>query len=250
MAKKSGLGSRMWVGGYDLSNDTGSINSMGSPRGVFELTGMDKEAFERILTTKDGQIDWSSWFNPAANQSHEVYSALPTASQLITFAQADDIGAVSCSLMGKQINYDGTRNQDGSFSFGLNAQATDWGLEWGLLGTAGVRTDGSATNGAALESPTGASTAFGLQAYCHLLAFTGTSVTIKLQGDDNSGFTSATDVTGGSFGALTTPRTGHRIATANNATIERYLRVVTTGTFSNAVFVVQISRNDHANVVF
>lgn len=251
MAKKSGLGAQFWVDGFDLSNDTGSINSLGSPRGVLDLTGLNKEAYERILSTKDGNIDWTSFFNPTAVvQQHAALKTLPLTDRLISFAQDDAIGAAVGSLLAKQMNYDPTRNQDGSFTIGINAQANGFGLEWGELLTAGARTDSGAANGAALESPTGAATAFGLQAYCHLIAFTGTSVTIALQGDDNVGFASPTAVTGGSFGALTVPRTGYRLATSNVQSIERYLRVVTTGTFSNAVFVVHVTRNLHAGVVF
>ena len=250
MTKKSGLGAQFYVGGYDLSNDTGSVNNLGSPRGVLDVTGMNKEAYERLLSHKDGIVDWSSWFNPASDQAHEALSALPTADSLITFAQNDAIGDVAGNLVARQINYDGTRTPDAGFSFGVNALGDLYGMEWGQLLTAGLRTDTGATNGAGLESLSGASTAFGLQAYCHLMEFTGTSVTIKLQGDDNSGFTSATDVTDGSFGALSTPRTWHRLATANDQTIERYLRVATTGTFSHAVFVVAVIRNEHAGVTF
>lgn len=249
MAKKSGLGAQMYVGGYDLSNDTGSINNLGTPRGVLELTGMNKSAYERILTFRDGAINWSSFFNPSAGQSHLAYRGLPTADTGIIFAQSAAIGDHGAAMICKQINYDGNRANNGAFTFGLSAQANSFGIDFGQLLTAGVRTDTTATNGAGLESPSAASTAFGLQAYCHLMAFTGTSVTIKLVGDDNSGFTTPTDVTGGSFGALTTPRTTYRLMTANNQTIERYLRVVTTGTFTNAVFAVMVCRNDHAGVV-
>jgi hypothetical protein len=43
--------------------------------------------------------------------------------------------------------------------------------------------------------------------------------------------------------------TSQRIATAAGLTVERWLRVVTTGTFSNLVFAVNIVRNPIA-VVF
>ena len=49
-------------------------------------------------------------------------------------------------------------------------------------------------------------------------------------------------------GAGTTTQ-AERIATANNLTVERYLRVVTSGTFSSVSFAVVIVRNDTA-VVF
>ncbi|MBH1939044.1 hypothetical protein I5Q34_33115, partial [Streptomyces sp. AV19] len=53
--------------------------------------------------------------------------------------------------------------------------------------------------------------------------------------------------TGGAFTAATGV-TSERIATAAGQTVERYLRVVTTGTFSNAVFAVSVVRNSTATV--
>jgi hypothetical protein len=50
-------------------------------------------------------------------------------------------------------------------------------------------------------------------------------------------------VTGGGFTAATGVG-AQRIQTARGQTVERYLRVVTTGTFSNAVFAVSVARND------
>jgi hypothetical protein len=52
-------------------------------------------------------------------------------------------------------------------------------------------------------------------------------------------------VTGGGFTAATGV-TSQRIATSSSQTVERYLRVVTTGTFSSAVFAVTVVRNDTA----
>jgi hypothetical protein len=92
---------------------------------------------------------------------------------------------------------------------------------------------------------------FGLQAYLHVFAVVGTSVTVKLQeSSDNSGDAYA-DVTGGGFTAVTAVAgTGsQRIQTSRTQTIERYLRVVTTGTFSSATFAVAVVRND-TSVVF
>jgi hypothetical protein len=151
-------------------------------------------------------------------------------------------------MIAKQINYDPTRGQDGQLTFKVDALANGFGLEWGVQLTAGQRTDGSATNGASVDLLTASPGAFGLQAYLQVFSFTGTSVTVKLQesSDNNVGDPWA-DVVGGAFTAAT-GRTTQRIATAA-INVERYLRVVTTGTFSNAVFAVMATRNGTA-VVF
>ena len=41
-----------------------------------------------------------------------------------------------------------------------------------------------------------------------------------------------------------------RIATSNSQTVEEWLRIVTTGTFSNFVFAVAVVRNEIAGQVF
>ena len=50
-------------------------------------------------------------------------------------------------MVAKQLNYDGTRANDGAFTFAVSAQANGYGLEWGKQLTAGTRTDTGATNG-------------------------------------------------------------------------------------------------------
>jgi hypothetical protein len=53
-----------------------------------------------------------------------------------------------------------------------------------------------------------------------------------------------TDLTAGSFGAQSTANVGSMISTARNAAIERYLRVVTTGTFTSVTFAVAVAVNE------
>jgi len=84
-------------------------------------------------------------------------------------------------------------------------------------------------------------TAYGAQAYLSVTAFTGTSVTVAVQ-DSADGSTWAA-VTGLTFTAATAAPYTQRLATANNATLRRYVRAVTTGTFSAATFTAGINRN-------
>ncbi|MGH3587159.1 MAG: hypothetical protein ACRDQ0_12630, partial [Pseudonocardia sp.] len=87
--------------------------------------------------------------------------------------------------------------------------------------------------------------AFGLQAWLHVFSFTGTSCTVKIQesSDDAAGDAFA-DVTGGAFAAASAVG-AQRIATGA-INVERYLRIVTTGTFSECTFAVTACRNETA----
>lgn len=245
MSKQSGLGDALYIAGYDLSGDIGAVNSIGGGPALLEVTGIDKSAFERIGGLRDGRIDYTAYFNPALGQAHSRLSALPTGDVILSYYRGTALGGASANLVAKQLNYDPTRADDGAFTFTGQNQGNGYGLEWGTSLTAGKRTDTTATNGTSVDFGTG-STSFGLQAYLHVFSFTGTSVTVKLQESSDNGAGDAwADVTGGGFTAAT-GITSQRIETARNLTVERYLRVVTTGTFSNAVFAVSVNRNDVA----
>jgi hypothetical protein len=231
------------LSGYDLSGDLGSISTSGGPAAL-EVTGIDKSAPERIGGLRTGGMSWSAWFNPAANQAHDRLENLPTTDVIATYFRGTTLGDQSANLVAKQLNYDGTRGNDGAFSFAVEAQSNGYGVEWGRSLTAGKRTDTAATNGTSVDFGTG-STTFGLQAYLHVFAFTGTSVTVSLEESSDNGTDPWAAVTGGAFTAAT-GITSQRIATSAVQTVERYLRVVTTGTFTNAVFAVSVVRNDTA----
>lgn len=246
MAKQGGMGDNLYVAGFDLSGDIGSLEAIGGGPAALQVTGIDKSAHERIGGLRDGRLDYTSFFNDAVGQSHPVHSALPTADVTLTYCRGTTIGNAAACCVAKSVNYPGTRPTDGSFTFKLTAQANAYGIEWGRQLTAGKRTDTTATSPATGVDHTTVSTSLGWQAYLQVFAFTGTSVTVTLQDSaDNSSFAS---FTGSAFTAATGVTT-QRLAGASNATVRRYIRAITTGTFSNAVFNVVFMRND-TSVVF
>ena len=79
--------------------------------------------------------------------------------------------------------------------------------------------------------------AFGAQCYLQVSGFTGTSVTVAVQqAPDN-----ATWTTLAAFTAVTAAPNTQRVTAAG--TVARYLRAITTGTFSSASFAVMVNRN-------
>lgn len=236
--KQSGLGDNFYIDGINISNDLTVMTGISSPRTAGENTGIDKYAFERILLKTDGLMAGISQWNPA--NSHLAFRSLPTSNRVMSYYRGTGIGSPAASMMAKQINYDGTREEAGLFPFAFNGQSDSYGLEWGEQLTVGPRTDGAPTDGSSLDN--GAATNFGAQAWVHVFAFTGTSVTIKIQ--DSADNAAWLDLAAGSFGAISAIGAA-RITTPNNATVRRYTRVVTTGTFSNAIFAVQFSRNKY-----
>lgn len=246
MAKQGGMGDRLFIAGYDYTGDIGSVGRVGGGCSTQEVPGIDKSAQERIGLLRDGGIEFGSYFNPTALMSHDRLSLLPTTDVDLMYCRGIALGGPAASMTAKQANYDGNRGEDGSFTLAVNALANGYGLEWGNLLTAGKRTDTTATS-PATGIDTLASASFGAQAYLQVFAFTGTSVTVTIQDSaDNSSFAS---VAGLAFTAATGITT-QRLAISNTATVRRYIRAITTGTFSNAVFAVMVVKNEIAGQVF
>jgi hypothetical protein len=245
MAKQTGLGDRFYVSGYDLSGDVGEIGKIGGGPAPAEVTGIDVSGFERIAGQFDAGVEWSSWFNKAPDREHLRLSTLPRTAQGYLYTRGSAIGSAGAGLIGKQPDYAGSRGDDGSMTFAVAATAAEgYGLEWGQLITASPRTDTTATNGAGVDGGALAADNYGLSLYLQVLALTGTSVTVTVQqSSDNGAGDAYAAVTGGAFTAATGP-SWQRIQTATNLSIERYLRVVTSGTFTSARFVVLAVRRN------
>ena len=246
MAKQGGLGDNFYVAEFDLSGDVGSIGNISGGPAALDVTPVNKSGHERIGGLRTGVMEWSTFFNDADNQAHEALSSLLTTDRVVSYFRGTTLGNPAASEVAKQVNYDGNRANDGGLALAVQALANGYGVQWGRQATAGTRTDTGATNGSSIDD--GAASSFGLQAFLHVFAFTGTDATVKLQesSDDGAGDAFA-DVTGGGFTQVT-GATSERIATADDLAVERYLRVVTTtsGGFSSLDFAVVVVRNETA----
>lgn len=238
--KSSGLGDHLYISGFDASGDIGSVNRIGGGPQTIDQTGINKLAMERIGGLRDGNIDYTSFFNPGVDGIHAKLSLLPTTDVLMTYVRGATLGGPVACCMAKQLNYDGTRGDDGAMNFAGATQGNGYGLEWCEGMTAGQRTDTAATDGDTVDLLTGP-TAFGLQAYLHVFAITGTSVTVTLE-ESADGVTWG-PVVGGVFTAATGVTT-QRLETARDQAVQRYLRATSSGTFTSATFAVAVNRNE------
>ena len=243
MAKQSGLGAGYYLDQFDLSNDTNSFGSISKSAAPIEMTGIYKLAFERIAGQLDGDMKWISYLNPT--NAHVGLSTLPRTDRIASYFHRQTLAAPVASMVTKQTGYDPKRDADGKLLIDVDAVANASWLDWGYALTAGKRVDTTATNGTGVDLNSlgfGFTTtaSFGAQAYLHVFAFTGTSVTIKIQ--DSADNVSFADLTGGAF-TLVAGVTKERIQTGRTQTVRRYLRAVTTGTFSSVTFAVQATVN-------
>jgi hypothetical protein len=249
MAKQSGLGDQLFIDGYDISGDVGSVDTIATPMEPLEATGINKYAKERIVGQRDASLEFASFFNPAVGQTFQRLKLLPTTDVLATYFHGSTIGNMAFGMTGKQANYDPSRGDDGSLTFKTAIQGTPNGGNHGVMLTAGKSTLGTAGALTALdEGGAGGTTNFGAQAFLQVFAFTGTSATVAIQSSsDNAVGDPFSNVTGLVFTAAT-GITSERIATGATQAIERYLRVNVTGTFSNLIFAVMVCRNTVATV--
>lgn len=244
--KSTGMGDSLYVGGYDLSGDTQSFK-ISCPINMQDATAINQLAHSRLPLLRDADWSWVNYFDPT--QAHVALSPLTLNDLIAVWFNGATIGNESAGVVAKQINYDPTRAADGSILFALDAKGNGFGMEYAKQLTAGIRTDTVATNGTAQDGL--APSAFGMQAYLQVFAFTGTDVTVKLQ--DSADNVTFADLAGAPFTQITsgTPQ-AQRIAISNSATVRRYVRAstVTTGGFTSLQFACAFNRNSIANVVF
>ena len=87
MAKVSGLDTRLYVEGYDLSGDASSLGSAGYSQNLLDVTTLDSSAVKRLVGEASGQMTVNVWFDAATGKSHAVFTSLagkqPTADQTV-----------------------------------------------------------------------------------------------------------------------------------------------------------------------
>lgn len=250
MAKTSGLGIRMAIDGYDVAGDVQSFTAHGGCA-VFDMTGIDKEAYERQGGRRDGGMEMVTFANTGAlaiatplvdTGSHYLLRPITLTDRILTAWMPTGTDAVS--LVAKQGNYDPTEAADGALTIQLGALANGYGLEWGDQLTAGKVSSTGA--GAKPSVDFAAATSFGAQAWLQVFDFDGTDATVAVQSSsDDGGADAFANVTGLVFDQITAGPQAQRKETARTAAIERYLRVnvTTTGGFTSLSFLVVVTKN-------
>jgi|TARA_R110000751_G_scaffold97232_2_gene189239 hypothetical protein len=242
MSIKSGLNQRFYVHGNDLSGDVASITTAEGMFDEYDITDITKVAHARILGQASGRMEWSSFFNDAAGQSHAVLSAMPLTDVVVTWLLGTALGDPTFSLVSKLASaYAPTRARDGSMDISARAEGSAGApLEEGVALTAADDTFSSASSATSIDQT--AQTTLGATAVCHVLSIGSGTPTILIEDSANNS-SWATLLT---FGAQAV-NTGKRVT--STATVDRYVRITTTGTFTDCVVVVTLRRGLTGDVV-
>lgn len=100
--------------GRAITNDVTSIQ-FSTPRGLQDVTGLDKSAVERLLLLADGNVTINGVFNDATNQSHDVFKTVPTTSVSRTVVIVHSGQTMTMEIMFS--DYSLSRGQDGSLTW-------------------------------------------------------------------------------------------------------------------------------------
>jgi hypothetical protein len=105
MSKQSGLA---WTtlsvddgaaSAQDIRNDVNSFD-FATPRGVQDVTGVDKSAIERLLLLADFSITMNGVFNAStANKSHDVFKTIPSTSVVRTVSLGIASKTLACECI-------------------------------------------------------------------------------------------------------------------------------------------------------
>lgn len=249
MAKGSGLGDNLYVDTVDVSGDIASIGRISGSLAVQDVTPINASGMARIGLLNDGAIEAVAFWNPtsggAGTAVHEVLKTLPTTDRVVSYLRGTAVGNPVASVVAKQVNYDPNQNADGSMTEAVQAVANGFGLDWGVQMTAGKRTV-VATVAGDTATDEAASSAFGAQVFLHVFGFTGTSAQIGIAHSNDNGSTDPYAAIA-ALETTVTAATAGRKATANTATIKRWIRLYVTGTFTSITFALVWVRNQNAN---
>ena len=242
MAKVNGLNVRLYVEGYDLSGDANSLSSLGYTNELLDVTTLDVSAKKRIVGIVDSEISVDAWFDNAASRQHAVWTSnsgkLPTADQDVLIPMGSAVGDQFVGLASKQGTYNVTRAPGSAMSASAVFSANGSAAEFGEMLTAHDDTHSSAGSGTVVDS--GASSSNGGTGYLQLLSLDSGSVTVNLQESTSSGGSYSNFMTFSTVAAASAP-SAERLTM--EGTVQRYIKVTTTGTFSNAKIVVGFSRS-------
>lgn len=236
MAKQGGLGQEFFAHGLQIGADVAGIDDASSPRTFQDVTPITLSAIERVQLKSTGRLAFTVFFNDAAGQAHGELSTLPTTDVILLWALGTAINDPAAWLVAKQVNYDLARGAGGELTIGVEGVGQARPLEWGVMLSAGI--DTFANSGSKASKDDAASSAAGLAAVLALDDIDSGTPTFVIEDSPNDSSWSTLV----SFAAVAdgAEPTAERVTVSG--TVNRYLRITTTGTFTNADYAVAYRR--------
>lgn len=105
-----------------ISNDITTL-SFSTPRGVQDVTGIDKSAMERLLLLADFQFSATLVFNDAANMGFAVFKTVPSTSVARTVTLALSGQTLPNEVLFSDVAF--SRPQSGEFTYSVTGALAD-----------------------------------------------------------------------------------------------------------------------------
>lgn len=126
MSKITGLGMSLTVDnsagtGKDISEDVNTF-TINQSRELIDVTGLDKEAYERLGGLKDAELQLSGAFDPTADKSHAVFSNQDNSR---TFVLVFPGSVATFTLEAVIESYEVQRGNDGALTWSVTARIAD-----------------------------------------------------------------------------------------------------------------------------
>ena len=222
MAKVSGLNVRLFVMGNDLSGDANALDGAGYSQETLETTALESAAASRITGLADGSLTINGYFDNATNKIHATFSSnsgkIPTADQVVLAPFGSAVGSPMCGISAKEVSYSVSRGSGSAITVSSAFSGNGMGGEFGVMLTAFDDTHNSA------------SSASGGSGYLQAISLASGNVVLKIQHSaDNSSWADLI-----TYSSLATSGVPTAVRTEVTGTVNRYLRIISTGTFSNA----------------
>ncbi len=229
MAKISGLNTRIYVAGYDISGDASAIDGVGYTQTLLDTTSVNALAPTRITGLVDGNLSVKVFFEATSEHTALLASnSLPTGDRVVTVPMGSAVGDAGIGLLAKQANYDVSQGGTGSpVSASASFNANGYPPEFGVMLTAHDDTHSSATSNASVDNS--ASSSAGGAGYLQAFSLSSGTPTVKIEDSTNN--SSWSDLI--AFTASSAISSEYKTV---SGTVNRYIRVTTTGTFSNLKF--------------
>lgn len=232
MAFVHGKGAAVLVGQYDLSAFLNNFESAATAD-TAEVTAFGASAKAYVAGQRDATLSFSGFFDGAASAVDPVLSAALANARIFTLAPAGAAAIGNRAMLAEafETGYTVTAPVADAVNISAEAQVSGGVASGVVLANLAART----ATGNTTANDNAASTAGGAVAHLHCTAFTGTDITIKVQHSaDNSTWVDLI-----TFAQLTAAGSERASVTG---TVNRYLRVNISGTFTSATFAVAIAR--------
>ena len=238
MAKESGLNVRLYVEGKDMSGSANALDGAGYSQAMLETTPLNTSAATRITGLADGTLSVNGYFDTSDDAPWaEDSGKLPSSDAVVLVALSSAVGDPSVGMNAKEGEFNVSRSSGSAISIASSFSGNGMGGEFGEMLTAHDDTHSSAGSGTVVDS--GAASTSGGAGYVQVISLGSGSVVVNLQESTSSGGSYSNFMTFSTVAAAAAP-SAERLTM--EGTVQRYIKVTTTGTFSNAKIAVAFAR--------